>query len=244
MAPSACPSLRATAQEEQELRTIAFIPARGGSKGLVGKNLAEVAGASLVRRAVEAARAAGLDEVVVSSDDDAILAEAADCGATTERRAAELAGDRTPTLDVLRDHLDRHPEVEAIVLLQPTSPLRAARDVRACVDALRDATRVVTVTPDEHPANWSFRLTDDGRLDPVLGWDAVAPRRQEAAATYRLNGAVYAARADVLRRGEGLVAPDAAVVVMPRERSIDIDDALDLELARLIAARGDTEVDR
>jgi CMP-N,N'-diacetyllegionaminic acid synthase len=174
---------------------------------------------------------------VVSSEDEAILAEGRACGATVDVREAHLAGDETPTLDVLRDHLDRHPEVDAVVLLQPTSPLRAAEDVRACLDALERAERVVTVTPDGHPPNWTFRLTPDGVLDPVLGWDAVASRRQDAAPTYRLNGAVYAARAEVVRRGHGLVTPESAVVVMPVERSIDIDDDLDLELARLLAAR-------
>jgi CMP-N,N'-diacetyllegionaminic acid synthase len=190
-----------------------------------------------VRRAVEVALAAGITEVVVSSDDEAILAEGRACGATVDVREARLAADETPTLEVLRDHLDRHPDVDAVVLLQPTSPLRTAEDVRACLDALDRADRVVTVTPDEHPPNWTFRLTAGGGLDPLLGWDAVASRRQDAEPTYRLNGAVYAVRAEVVRRGDGLLAPDAAVVVMPAERSVDVDDALDLELARLLAAR-------
>jgi CMP-N,N'-diacetyllegionaminic acid synthase len=173
----------------------------------------------------------------VSSDDDAILREATDCGAQAVRRSDDLATDATPTLAVLRDHLDRHPDVDVIVLLQPTSPLRTAEDVRACLDALGETDRVVTVTADEHPPSWSFRLTPSRRLDPLLGWDAVASRRQDVAATYRLNGAVYVVRADVVRRGEPLVSPDTVAVVMPAERSIDVDDEFDLELARLLAAR-------
>lgn len=182
------------------------------------------------------ARAAGLEEVVVSSDDEAILAEGRACGASPERRDATLATDDTPTVAVLRDHLARHPEVEALVLLQPTSPLRAPVDVRACLDALDGAERVVTVTPSEHPAPWTFHVTDN-RLDPVLGWDAVATRRQDTEPTYRLNGAVYALRAEVIRRGSPLVGPGTAVVIMPPERSVDIDTELDLEIARLIAGR-------
>jgi CMP-N,N'-diacetyllegionaminic acid synthase len=189
------------------------------------------------------ARAAGLDEVVVSSDDDAILAEARACGAVADRRDPELAADDTPTLTVLQDHLERHPDVEVLVLLQPTSPLRQPQDVRACLDALAGAERVVTVTPSEHPVQWTFRLTDDDRLDPVLGWDAVATRRQDTEPTYRLNGAVYVLRAEVIRRGDPLVGPGTAVVVMPPERSVDVDDELDLEVARLLAARATPGVD-
>jgi CMP-N,N'-diacetyllegionaminic acid synthase len=175
--------------------------------------------------------------VVVSSDDDAILREARACGATARRRAAHLAADTTPTLDVLRDYLDSDPTVDAVVLLQPTSPLRSADDVRACMAAIVEADRAVTVTPCEHPPAWSFRLTAAGRLDPVLGWDALSNRRQDAEPTYRLNGAVYAARARALRAGGGLVTDQAAIVVMPPERSVDIDGELDLVLARLLAER-------
>ena len=190
------------------------------------------------------ARAAGLNEVVVSSDDEAILAEARACGASAERREAALATDDTPTVAVLRDYLEQRPEVEALVLLQPTSPLRTPADVRACLDALDGADRVVTVTPSEHPVPWTFRVTDDGRLDPVLGWDAVATRRQDAESTYRLNGAVYVLRAEVIRRGDPLIGPGTAAVAMPPERSIDIDGELDLEIARLLAARAKPVVER
>lgn len=229
---SCCPDF-----EELALRTVAFVPARGGSKGLAGKNLAKIAGASLVRRAVEVAYAAGLDEVVVSSDDDDILAEARGCGALAVRRDPSLAADDTPTIEVLQDFVVRRPEVEVLVLLQPTSPLRAPQDVRACLDALDGADRVVTVTRNEHPVVWSFRVTTDDRLDPVLGWDAVATRRQDISPTYRLNGAVYALRTEAIRRGDPLVGPGTAVVVMPPERSVDIDGEIDLELARTLAAR-------
>jgi CMP-N,N'-diacetyllegionaminic acid synthase len=173
----------------------------------------------------------------VSSDDDDILAEASASGAVPEQRSDALARDDTPTIEVLRDFLARRPEVEVLVVLQPTSPLRATVDVQACLDALATADSVATVTRCEHPPEWSFRLTDEGRLQPVLGWDAVTSRRQDAAAAYRLNGAVYAVRAQRIRDGVGLVGPETAAVVMPPERSIDIDDELDLAVAVLMAER-------
>jgi CMP-N,N'-diacetyllegionaminic acid synthase len=214
---------------------VAFIPARGGSKGIPRKNLAVIGGVSLVGRAIRLAnRIPMIDEVVVSSDDEDILQEARAHGATIERRLATLAEDDTPTLDVLLDYLDRHPAVDVIVLLQPTSPLRTAADVTASLDRLAEADSVVTVTALEHPPEWTFAVGEDGRLEPVNGWDALVGRRQEAPKRFRLNGAVYAVKADHLRSGGRLVDPQTVAVVMPEVRSLDIDSKFDLEVARLL----------
>ena len=182
---------------------------------------------------------AAIDEVVVSSDDDEILQEARAHGATPERRSSELAGDETPTLDVLLDYLGRHPAIDVVVLLQPTSPLRTAGDVTACLDRLEDATSVVTVTALEHPPEWTFVVGEDGRLEPVGGWDALVHRRQDAPPRVRLNGAVYAVKADHLRSGGRIVDEQTVAVVMPGERSLDIDTELDLEVARVLLERQD-----
>lgn len=171
---------------------------------------------------------------MVSSDDDAILEEGQRHGARPERRAAELAGDTTSTLEVVRDHLSRDPGIDVLVLLQPTSPLRTATDVSAVLDALATAPAAVTVSLCEHPPAWTFELDESGGLVPSAGWDAIPTRRQDTPAHYRLNGAVYAARTEVLADG-GFVGPGTRAVVMPPERSIDVDTALDLEVARLVA---------
>ena len=221
-----------------ELVTIAFIPARGGSKTLPRKNLAEIGGVSLVGRAVRLAQSVdAIDVVVVSSDDEEVLDEARSHGATADTRPAGLARDDTPTLEVAREYLARDPSVETVVVLQPTSPLRAAEDVRACLARLTDATSAVTVTAVEHPPEWTFRLGAGDRLEPLHGWGAVVDRRQDAAATFRLNGAVYAVKAARLRAGHGILGHETVAVVMPRERSIDIDDELDLALARMVFRR-------
>lgn len=218
------------------MTVLALVPARGGSKGLPGKNLAEVAGRSLVRRAVDVARAVpAVDEVVVSSDAEAILAEGRRAGATALERPAELATDDAPSDAVVRHVLAQRPAAEVLVLLQPTSPLRTAEDVRACLDALGDAPSAVTVAPLDHPAEWLFGLGDGARLEPVLGWDRRVARRQDARPTYALNGAVYVARAEHLRGGGRLVEPGTVAVPMPRERSVDVDDHIGLALARLLA---------
>lgn len=218
------------------MHTIALVPARGGSKGLPGKNLMAVGGRSLVARAIDVATACGgIDEVVVSSDDDAILAEADRCGATPLRRPAELATDEAPTSVVLEHVLDERPSAVRLVLLQPTSPLRDVEDVRACLEALEHAAAATTVALADHPIEWSFTLGEGHALAPRLGWDAVAARRQDTVPTYRLTGAVYAARIDHLRAGGALVGPETVGIVTPGERAVDIDGPTDLLVARVLA---------
>ena len=234
------------------MSVLALVPARGGSKGLPGKNLAEVGGRSLVARAIEVARAEPrIDTVAVSSDDPAILEAATRAGAEAWRRPAALAGDAVATLDVVRHHLGEHPEVEVLVLLQPTSPLRVPADVAACLDLL-DATgsegpegpggpatpvgSVVTVTPLEHPWQWSVELGEGGGVSPVAGWPAFSRRRQDLPAGYRLNGAVYVVRREWLERAGAFVGPGTRAVVMPPERSVDVDSAADLALARALTS--------
>ncbi|NHC14603.1 cytidylyltransferase domain-containing protein [Motilibacter deserti] len=217
-------------------RTVAVVPARGGSRGLPGKNLRHVGGRTLVERAVAAGLGAqGVDEVVVSSDDEEILAAGERAGATALRRPAELATDEASTVDVVRDVAAERPDAEAFVVLQPTSPLRTPADVEACLRAMARAGCAITVVAQEHPWEWGLRLDEASALTPVTGWEDLRRRRQELALTYRPNGAVYAVtRAWLCERGT-LSGPGAAGVPMPAERSVDIDTAADLALAEALA---------
>jgi len=223
----------------------ALIPARGGSRALPWKNLAKVGGRSLVQRAIETARAVPeIEEIVVSSEAEEILDHAGDCGATPLRRPEELARDAAPMRDVVRHFLDEYPESGTLVLLQPTSPLRRPEDVSRCLDALAAAPSAVTLAPVEHPIEWFFRISDEGLVDPVFGRNRVVARRQDSDAVYVLNGAVFAARCDHLRRGGWFTDEGTVGIVMPRARSIDVDDSLDLAVVRLIdesAAEGGGE---
>lgn len=214
---------------------LALVPARSGSTRLPGKNLAEVAGVTLVGRSVRVARAvAEVDEVLVSSDAEDILEEALRHGAVIDLRAPSLATATTPTRDVIDDLLARRPDIDALLVLQPTSPLRQPNDVRACLFALLHHPTAATVCAVDHPTRWTVHLSAAGLLQPVSGeWSATAV---EGPAEFRLNGAVYAARADHLRSGGPLVGPETAGVEMPRARSVDVDDAYDLHVARLLAA--------
>jgi CMP-N-acetylneuraminic acid synthetase len=211
------------------VEVLGLIPARGGSKGIPRKNLAMLAGKPLLAWTVDAARGAQeLTRVVVSTDDDEIAAAA---GVDVLRRPPELAQDDTPMLDVTR-HAVAELSPDVVVVLQPTSPLRRAKHVDACVRLLLEsgADAVLSVVEVPH----AFRpdsLMDvvDGRLVARGG----ARTRHEKALVYARNGpAVLARRADRLE--EDLYAGDVRPFVMDARDSLDVDDLHDLELAELL----------
>jgi N-acylneuraminate cytidylyltransferase len=224
-------------------RTVAVIPARGGSKGLPGKNLAQVAGRPLVARTVAAALgAAAVDRVVVSSDDAAILEVAAAAGAVALRRPAALSGDAAPSEAALLHALDalaaEGERFELLVFLQCTSPFTRARDVDALVAALDGPARSALLVAPSHGFLWRRDAEGHGR---GVNHDAALPRarRQDLAPEWRETGAGYAVRVDALREG-GHRFPAPVALVETDLPALEIDDAEDLALARaLAAARGE-----
>ena len=211
---------------------LAVIPARGGSKGLPGKNILPVQGRPLLAWTADAALAArALDRVVVSSDADAILAAARACGVEPLRRPAELATDTATTLDVIVHALDACPGHDIVVVLQPTSPLRTAADIDGALErfAATGAPSCVSVCEAEQSPYWMYRLGAGQALLPVVDGTPQATRRQDLPTVYVLNGAVYVADAAWLRTTRAFVAAGTVAHVMPVERSLDIDTAQDFE---------------
>lgn len=226
---------------------LAVIPARGGSKGLPGKNLMRVGGRSLIGNAVAAARGCALvDRVIVSTDAAAIAAEAKACGAEVPfLRPPHLATDEATTAAVVEHVLDATGVEDGyLVLLQPTSPLRSSDDVAACLDLCRErgAAGVVSVVAVEASPYWMYRLDAGGQLVPVLAADTRPTRRQDAPATYTLNGAVYVVDIGTFRSTRAFVPEGTLGHVMPEARSIDIDTAADLAEARRIVQARDVGV--
>ncbi|MFN3557865.1 MAG: cytidylyltransferase domain-containing protein [Brevundimonas sp.] len=220
-------------------RVLGIITARGGSKGLPGKNLIPFRGRPLIGWTIAAAQASvGIDRLILSSDDPGIIAEAVafGCEAPFVRDAA-LSGDTARSIDVVLDALDRVPGYEVMVLLQPTSPLRTAADIDAVLAQLKESDSCVSVTEAEtHP--WLTYRTDlSGRMSPYAEPPAGASlRRQDLPGALTVNGAVYAARVDWLRRTRSFVVPgETRAHVMPPERSADIDTREDLDAAEGLA---------
>lgn len=223
------------------MKVLFLIPARAGSKGLPGKNLALLAGIPLVGRAARTARAAARSfpgsRVVCSTDGPDIATAAREWGAEVPFvRPAELATDSASTVDVVRHALGALGDpFDAVVLMQPTSPLIEPEDVRAAL-ALFHETRspVVSVCAAEHPVDWHHRMDHAGRLVPVIH-RADALQRQQLEPSYRPNGAVYVATPSQLA-DSGFLTPDTCGYLMPAERSVDVDSQADLDAARRVLA--------
>lgn len=217
-------------------RVLAVIPARGGSKGLPGKNILPVNGRPLLAWSVEAGRGARhVDRVVLSSDDDVIIAAGRACGCEVPfRRPAALATDTASSLDVVLHALDSLPGYDVVVLLQPTSPLRTAADIDgACATFVASgASSCVSVALADQSPHWMYRLDAGRTLVPLLAQPDLTLRRQDLPKVYVLNGAIYIADVAWLRRHRTFVGADTVAYVMPAARSLDIDSAADFEAFR------------
>jgi len=229
------------------VNVLGVIPARGGSKTIPHKNIAKLAGRPLLAYTCDAALASKrLTRVVLSTDDPFIAEIGRQCGVEVPfLRPANLAQDDTPMLGVLQHALSVLRETEgyqpdAVVLLQPTSPLRRAEHVDAAVEMLlkKDVDSVVSVVEVPHQFNPAslLRLEDD-RLVPFLQGPIVLRRQEKPCAWARNGPAVLAVRTEVLLNKNSLYGDDSVPFVMDAEDSIDIDSPLDLEFAEFLLAR-------
>lgn len=226
-----------------EPRVLAVIPARAGSKRLPEKNLAELAGRPLIAWTICAALEAGfIQTVMVSTDSDRIAEASRRHGAEVPfLRPAELADDTASSVDVVLHALDAYQQrgqtFDYVLLLQPTSPLRTAQDIQAGWQLLRDkqADAVISVCEVEHSPLWSNRLPEDGSLAGFLRPEVLGKRSQDLPVHYRLNGALYLISVSRLMQERRFMLDQGAyALIMPRERSVDIDTSLDLKFASLM----------
>lgn len=216
-------------------RILAVIPARGGSKGLPGKNIRLLAGKPLIAWTIEAAaRSRRLTRTVISTDDPGIAEVARKWdGDVPFLRPAEIATDTASSEDVLFHALDASGEdFDWVCLLQPTSPLRTGLDIDGCIDACLEAEADCAFSvcvPPKSPYIM-FWLDGGGRMAPLLP-QPPSLRRQDLPAVYVPNGAIYVARVGWLRQSRRLVAGGAVGFVMPESRSVDIDYDTDFMIA-------------
>jgi len=225
----------------QGVRVLGVITARGGSRGVPRKNLREVGGTSLVALAVrQAAAASSLARTIVSTEDEEIARTAREAGGDVPfMRPAGLAEDTTPTLPVLLHALEQceaagDPPYTHVCILQPTSPLRLPADIDRAVAAalVPGADSAVTVSETVHPVK--LKRIEDGELVPYVEPEQEGVRRQDLGVpAYARNGAVYVIRRETLLAGR-LFGDHCRAVVMPRERSIDVNGPADLVLVEAL----------
>jgi CMP-N,N'-diacetyllegionaminic acid synthase len=228
------------------VRVLGIIPARGGSKRLPRKNLRLLNGKPLVGWIIEAAsKSSRINRLVVSSDDDQILDVARRYNpALVLKRPDDLATDTAPAIDYVRHALSAletsgEQRFDTIVILQPSSPLTRSEDIDATIDLLEasGADTVVSVMRIDHaihPAK--LKLMEGDRLLPYLEPENGRMAEHQLPQVFVRNCAVYATRRELIERG--LIIGDVCRgYVMPRDRSVDVNEEVDLRFAEFLLSK-------
>ena len=218
---------------------LALIPARGGSKGLPGKNILELNGKPLICYTIEAAiKAKCIDRVVVSTDCPFIAEISEACGATVPFiREKHLATDTAKAIDVYLDAcgrlFDRRAAEASLCVLLPTTPFRNDTDIDAAVGIFKNkkADSVISYTKEAHPVRSHKYIDADGRFENIFP-NTISNRQTERTSFYP-NGAIYVFLEALLKNGQ-YYSENSYGYLMPRERSIDIDDQLDFDYAQYL----------
>ena len=219
---------------------IAIIPARGGSKGLPGKNILQLCGKPMIVYTIEAAlKSKHIDHVIVSTDDQKIADIALLYGAEVPfLRPDFLASDTAQAVDNYIYTIERLSKewempIEEFVVLQPTSPLRITEDIDGAVEMFiqKKADSVISYTQEAHPVHWHKYLGEDNTFIDIFSTSIV--NRQDLQKTYYPNGAVYVFRFRMIKERKYYTDKSYAFV-MPRSRSVDIDYKDDFEYVEFL----------
>jgi CMP-N,N'-diacetyllegionaminic acid synthase len=228
------------------LRILGLVPARGGSKGVPGKNVRPLAGHTLLEYTARAARESGvLDRIILSTDSPEIAEAGRRAGLEVPfMRPAALATDDTPMVPVIQHALTEVSEhgwsPDIVVLLQPTSPLRRPAHIRDAIGMLRDTSADSVVTVVEVPRHLSpdyVMRIEGGRLKPFLPDGARVTRRQDARPAYSRDGTVYAFRRSTVERTGGIYGEDCRPLLIDACDSLSIDSPADWDEAERLLAR-------
>jgi CMP-N,N'-diacetyllegionaminic acid synthase len=219
---------------------LAIIPVRSGSKGLPDKNILPLLGKPLVAYTIECALASGaFDKVFVSTDSEKYAAIATEYGADASfLRSAETSGDTAGSWDVVREvleHFEKNGEhYDEIMLLQATSPLRIPEDIQAAIRVMdeKKAQSVVSVCKMEHSPVQCDVIPEDGCMNHFAENEYADLPRQMIPTYYRLNGAIFLITREELDRTP-MFRTDAYSYEMPAERSVDIDERIDFDIAEI-----------
>ena len=229
------------------MKRLCTICARGGSKGVKGKNIRPLLGKPLIAYSIAQARASGLFKAIaVSSDADNILEASKEWGADyLIKRPAELATDQAAKLPVIR-HCVAEVEQQigyisdTIVDLDATSPLRSIEDIQQAVALLEKsgAGNVITAMPSRRSPYFNLvEVNDHGAVELSKPLKTPVFRRQDSPKCYDMNASIYVWQRNVLFTADTLFSPDTKLYVMPEERSHDIDSELDFEIVRMLMER-------
>ncbi len=227
-------------------KILAVVPARGGSKGIPGKNIRPLAGKPLIAYAI----ASGLEsqwvsDLVVTTDSPEIQEISLRLGAQVPfLRPSHLATDTALAIPTIQDAVLRMEALKGfkydyVIMLQPTAPMRTAADIDEALEKLitNGADSIISVVDvnNYHPIKMK-RLSPDGFLSDYESYPIENPPRQSLPKVYIVNGAIYAVKRDVLMEGNSFKGKTCLGHVMPEERSVNIDSIVDFKVAEILMA--------
>jgi CMP-N,N'-diacetyllegionaminic acid synthase len=231
-------------------RIIGIITARGGSKGIPGKNIKDLAGKPLIAYSIEAVKKSSLlTRVILSTDSDDIIEVAKQYGADIPfKRPAELAEDKSTSMSVAQHALrwlkeNDKENYDYLMILQPTSPLRLGSDIdesiRIAVE--NDADSVMSMVELEDFSVKKIKVIKDGL---ILPWQeeegSESSRRQDIGRVYKRNCAIYLTKTEYIEKGD-LFGEKSYAYIMPENRSVDINRLVDFELAEFWLNKNNNE---
>ncbi|WP_417884165.1 cytidylyltransferase domain-containing protein [Vibrio rumoiensis] len=224
------------------MKNCAFIFARGGSKGLPGKNIKQLAGKPLLQYSIDIAFASpSIERVFVSTDDVAIAKVARNSGAIVIERPSELASDISPEWYSWRHAIEwvqaHYGEFERFISLPATSPLRSVDDVEAAISKLTatGADICISVSPASRSPFFNMvKQVDAGMVELVNKPQGEITRRQDAPTVFDITTVVYATTVDFVMSHYGIFSGKVTSIEVPKERAVDIDDIYDFKLAEAI----------
>lgn len=224
------------------MTNFAFIFARGGSKGLPGKNIKPLAGKPLLQYSVESALAcSAIDKVFVSTDDEDIARVALSAGALVIERPAELATDTSPEWLSWRHAIEwanaEFGGFDSFISLPATSPLRSVEDIEAAIQQRKVAKAdiCISVTPASRSPFFNMvKQVGGGFVELINKPDTDVTRRQDAPEVFDITTVVYAASTQFILQEYGLFSGKVTSITVPKERAVDIDDLYDFKMAEAI----------
>jgi len=217
---------------------LAIIAARGGSKGVLRKNIRMVGGKPLIAWIIEAAKQSSfIDRLILSCDDREIIEVAKEHGCEVPFvRPEELAMDDSSVSDVILHAIEEMPDYDYIMLLQPTSPLTQNKDIDGCIKFIVNTNNesVISVSESNKSPYWMFSMNTNNRLKPVMGGEYLNYRRQDLPLAYIPTGAVYIAKLKWFLKNRSFYSTSTAGYKISIERSLDIDTERDLKLVEAV----------
>lgn len=224
------------------MKNLAIITARSGSKGLPDKNIKVLKGKPLLAYTIDAAAESNMfEEIYVSTDSVKYADIAKKYGASVPfLRSKGTAGDSSSSWDAVREALQKYRELgrefDTVSLLQPTSPLRRAKDIVNGYHLMeqKKANAIVAVCETEHSPLWCNVLPNDLSMKGFMSDEVLNKPRQELPSYFRVNGALYIVKTSLIKGQFDLYNSQCYAYIMEQKYSIDIDDELGFQMAQIV----------